>query len=187
MFEVVPWSSDLDLSEFYATAAKKGFHNNASQKMLVDCFNNEREHQTWILFYNEKAIGSVAAHTFDEMGADSYRIAARTCVFTDQLSGPYRSALRGSRVITENQNPTAQFLIPACIEWVPPWARVYITSNENSVGTQQRVHRTFGPLMQETGQMNKVAEIFYRGTNQTVWELNVKRFYEVLNTHPRWI
>jgi hypothetical protein len=185
-YKLIPWSPDLDLTEFYSIAEAKGFTNNSSQNMLVDCFNNEREKQVWILYYNKKAIGSVAAHSFDEMGANSYRIAARTCVFTDCLSGSYRSALRSIKVITENQNPTAQFLIPQCIEWAPTGSRLYITSNENSAGTQKKVHRTFGPAMEKTGQMKRVGDIYYRGTIQTVWELYPDKFYEILNRYPRW-
>ena len=39
MFKMIPWSSDLDLTEFYIKAETKGFKNNSTQKMLVDCFD----------------------------------------------------------------------------------------------------------------------------------------------------
>ena len=84
MYKIVPWSKDLDLTEFYQQAESRGFKNNSSQQALVDCFNNEKEKQVWILYFNNQPVGSVAAHSFDDvMGPDSYRIAARTCVFTD--------------------------------------------------------------------------------------------------------
>lgn len=187
MFEIIPWSKDLNLDQFYHEAFLKGFENNSNQKVLVDCFNNEREKQVWILYYKKRPIGSVAAHTFDVMGENSYRIAARTCVLTDKIDGVYGHALRGKGVITKNQNPTAQFLIPTCIEWAPKGANLYITSNENSAGTQRKVHRTFGPLMKHTGQLEYITDVFYRGTMQSVWKLNTKRFYEVLNLYPRWV
>lgn len=188
MYKVIPWSPELDLTEFYSSADERGFTNNNSQKTLVDCFNNEREKQVWMLYYNNKPVGSVAAHSFDDvMGPDSYRIAARTCVFTDQLLGPYGNALRTISVITKHQNPTAQFLIPACIEWTPPWANLYITSNENTVGTQRRVHNIFGPALERTGVMKRVKEVFYRGTEQTVWQLFPDKFYKELEKYPRWV
>jgi hypothetical protein len=28
--------------------------------------------------------------------------------------------------------------------------------------------------------------VFYRGTNQTVWEIFPDKFFEELNKHPRW-
>ena len=89
-YKIIPWSETLDLEAFYKQAEARGFANNSSQKALVDCFKNEREKQVWILFYKDVAVGSVAAHSFDEiMGPNTYRIAARTCVFTDMLPGTY--------------------------------------------------------------------------------------------------
>lgn len=188
MFKVIPWTSELDLSNFYSSATSRGFINNSSEDKLVSCFNNEREKNVWILYYNDEPVGSVAAHSFDDvMGENTYRIAARTCVFTDKLPGIYGQNLRTKSVITENQNPTAQFLIPTCIEWCPQGSRMFITSNESSVGTQRRVHNIFGPLMEREGMMKRIKEVEYRGHTQTVWELFPDKFYEVLNKHPRWV
>jgi len=187
MFKVIPWSKDLDLSQFYADASARGFLNNSSQKSLVDAFNNEQEKQVWILYYNHRPIGSVAAHSFDQvMGPNSYRIAARTCVFTDCIEGTYGNALRTISVITKHQNPTAQFLIPACIEWAPKGANLYITSNQSPVGTQRRVHNIFGPALERQGVMKNVKEVHYRGIDQTVWQFYPDRFLEEINKYPRW-
>jgi hypothetical protein len=183
MYKIVPWTEDLDLSDFYRIAQDKGFVNNANQTMLVDCFRNEREWQVWILYYNNIAVGSVAAHSFPEMGDNAYRVAARTCAFTDLLPA---NSLRTKNQIVTHQHVTSQFLIPACIEWAPKGSRLFITSNENDAGTQRLVHRIFGPAMEATGQMKKITDMFYRGTEQTVWEIFPERFYEVLNMHSRW-
>lgn len=184
MYDIIKWSESLDLSDFYKKAAEKGFENNASQAMLVDCFRKEKEWCVWILYYNNKPVGSVAAHSFEEvMGPGTYRIAARTCVFSDEL--PHNSFRTRNQIVT-HQHATSQFLIPACLEWVPKDSRVFITSNENSAGTQRLVHRIFGPAMEETGQMKRVKDVFYRGTMQTVWELFPEKFYEELNKHPKW-
>lgn len=183
MYKIVPWTEDLDLDEFYAKAAAKGFENNASQKLLVDCFKKEREWQVWILYYNNKPVGSVAAHSFDDMGENCYRIAARTCAFSDEI--PVTSLRTVNQIIT-HQHVTSQFLIPTCIEWAPKGSKLFITSNENSAGTQRLVHRIFGPAMEKSGQMKKIKEIFYRGTQQTVWELFPDKFYAELNKYPRW-
>ena len=183
MYKIIPWSEDLDLTDFYRLAQSKGFVNNASQQMLVDCFRKEKEWQVWILYYNDVAVGSVAAHSFPEMGEDAYRIAARTCVFTNLLP---TNTLRTKNQIVTHQHATSQFLIPACINWAPKSSRLFITSNENEVGTQRLVHRIFGPAIEATGQMKKIKDIFYRGTNQTVWQLFPDKFYEELNKYPRW-
>jgi len=183
MYKIVPWSEDLDLSNFYKLAQDKGFINNACQRTMVDCFRNELEWQVWILFYNEQAVGSVAAHSFPEMGNNAYRIAARTCVFTEMIP---TTALRTRNQIITHQHVTGQFLIPACIEWAPKDSRLYITSNENEAGTQRLVHRIYGPAMESSGQMTRVKNMFYRGTEQTVWELLPKQFYKALNKSKRW-
>jgi hypothetical protein len=162
--------------------------------MLVDCFNKEREKQVWILYYNDTALGSVAAHSFDEMGDNSYRIAVRTCVLSSLLSKIINresgllniGGLRTIKGIVTHQNITSQFLIPTCLEWVPKGSRLYITSNENEVGTQRLVHRIFGPAMEKTGQMKRIKDIFYRGSNQTVWEFYPDRFLEELSKYERW-
>ena len=182
-FKIVPWTAELDLTDFYATATVKGFTNNASRKMLVDSLAKEKEWCVWILYYNNTAIGSVGAHSFPEMGNDAYRIAVRTCVFSDHIPIP---SIRTRNQIVTHQHVTSQFLIPACIEWTPPWASLYITSNENSVGTQRLVHNIFGPAMEATGQMKRIKEIDYRGIKQTVWELYANKFLEQLEKYPRW-
>lgn len=186
VFKLEPWNPKLDLTEFYALAQSRGFDNNASQKMLVDSLSREREWAVWILYQKDRAVGSVGAHSFPEMGDRAYRIAVRTCVLTDQLEGTYGQGLRTIRVITEHQNPTAQFLIPQCIKWTPPGSDLYITSNLSSVGTQRAVHSVFGPALERKGLMSRVKEITYRGTLQTVWQLYPDRFLEDLARYPRW-
>jgi hypothetical protein len=187
VFSIVKWSQDLDLAEFYNTAQSKGFVNNASQKLLVDSLAKEKEWCVWILYYNNVAVGSVGAHSFPEMGDNAYRIAARTCVFTDQLGGVYGKALRTISVIKKHQNPTAQFLIPTCIEWAPKNSNLFITSNESLVGTQRRVHNIFGPTLEKQHVMKKVTNLFYRGTEQTVWQFFPDKFYQQLELYPRWV
>ena len=184
MYKVIPWSENLDLASFYVEARQRGLENNSSQKALVDCFKNEREWCVWILYYNDEPVGSVAAHSFDEvMGPNSYRIAARTCVFTDKLP---KLSLRTRNQIITHQHVTSQFLIPTCIRWAPTNSRLYITSNENNVGTQRLVHKIFAPAMETTGQMKRIKEVLYRETVQTVWELFPDKFFEELTKYKLW-
>ena len=183
MYKIIPFSDDLDLDDFYAKAKAKGFENNSSRFWLKDCFRNEKESQTWILYYNDNPVGSVAAHSFPEMGENAYRIAARTCIFTDEL--PINS-LRTITGIVTHQNATAQFLIPACIDWAGRNNDLYITSNENESGSQRLVHRIFFPALVKTGQAELACEMEYRGTVQSVWKINVNRFYEELEKQGKW-
>jgi hypothetical protein len=40
--------------------------------------------------------------------------------------------------------------------------------------------------MEESGQMKRIKDVFYRGTTQTVWQLFPDKFYEELDKYPRW-
>ena len=184
MFSMIPWSKDLNLTEFYEGAAKRGYENNSNQKILVDCFRNEPRWQVWILHYDNQPVGSVACHSLAPLGPNAYRICARTCVFTDMIP---RSHVRNLRyTIKEHQNPTAQFFIPTCIEWAGRDKDLYITSNESTVASQRQVHRIYCPALVETGALEKAAEITYRGQLQTAWKLNVDVFYKQLNDFGKW-
>lgn len=184
MFKIIPWSPNLNLQSFYKEAENRGFTNNSSEKALVDCFRNEREWAVWILYFNDHPVGSVAAHSFDDvMGEHSYRIAARTCVFTNRLP---KFSLRTKNQIITHQHATSQFLIPTCINWAPKGSKLYITSNEGEAGTQKLVHNIFAPAMEETGQMQKIKTVFYRGLEQTVWELFPNLFLQELEKYEKW-
>lgn len=183
MYRLIPWSESMDLTEFYSKANASGFKNNSSQRLLVDSLNNETEKQVWILYYNNTPVGSVAAHSFDLMGKNCYRICARTCVFTDQL--PFTS-LRTLTGITTHQNFTAQFFIPQCIDWAPDDANLYITSNELETGSQRLVHKIFCPALEKTGILTFCGNKEYRGVIQSIWQLHVDNFLEDLAKYKRW-
>ncbi len=171
MYKIIPWSEDLDLTEFYDYCRSKGFVNNSSQKAMIDCFRNEREWQVWVLYYNNTAVGSVAAHTIDE----GYRICARTCVLSDLLP---LNTLRTRNQIASHNHVTAQYLMPACIAWAKE--PMYITSHLSEVGTQRLVHTVWGPTMERAGVITKAFEKEYRGHVQTFWKLNKDIFLEQL-------
>ena len=177
MYKIIPWTPELDLTEFYAEADRRGFVNNASQKAMIDCFRNEREWCVWILYYNNRAIGSVGAHSIDE----GYRICARTCVFTDML--PINTIRTRNQIVT-HQHVTAQFFMPVCIEWAK--GDMYITTHPSEVGTQRLVHTIWGPSLEKTGVLTRAFEKEYRGHVQTFWKLNTDVFLEQLDKVDRW-
>ena len=178
MYKIIPWSEDLDLTEFYAEADKRGFVNNNSRQTMVDCFRKEREWCVWILYYNSRAVGSVAAHSIDE----GYRICARTCVFSDMLP---LNTIRTINQIVTHQHITAQFFMPACIEWVGD-KDMYITTHPSDVGTQRLVHTVWGPGLEKTGVLTRAFEQEYRGHLQTFWKLNTNVFLKQLKENKRW-
>lgn len=185
-YHLVEWRPDLNLNEFYKTASQKGFVNNSSQKVMIDCFKNEREWKAWILYQQNKAIGSVASHSFDDvMGPNSYRVLTRVCTFAE--SRPKKGLITPKRLIAEHQNLTDQFLLPKCIEWVNSRGRMFATSNESKEASQRLVHRHYFPTLEKIGIVSKIKTIFYRGTEQTVWQIYPDKFLSSLNQYPRWI
>jgi len=184
MLKLVEWEPKLRLNEFYKTAEQKGFFNNCSQAAMIDCFRNEDDWNAWILYKDDLAVGAVAAHTFDEvMGEGSYRILARTCVFTDLL--PTNRNLRTLNNIREHQHVTDQYFLPTCIDWAQS-DKLYATSNDSKVGKQRLVHNVYFPTLEKMGVVKKVKDLFYRGVDQTVWQILPNKFLESLNKYPRW-
>jgi len=185
VYEVVQWSSKLDLAEFYKEADTRGFVNNASQKVMIDCFANERKWNAWILYKDSKAIGSVAAHSFDDvMGQDSYRILTRVCTFGEARKA--KGLTTAKRLCGEHQNLTDQFLLPKCIEWAGR-ENLYATSNANTAASQRLVHSIYFPTLEKIGVVTRIKNVHYRHTDQTVWQINVDEFEENLAKYPRWV
>lgn len=183
MYKIVPWNKDLDLTDFYKEAEKRGFVNNASQRAMIDPIRREAEWQVWILYCNNRAVGSVAAHSMEE----GYRILSRTCIFTNMLEGSYARGVRSANVISTHQNPAAQFFIPVCIEWAKCSKKpMYITSHPSKVGTQRHIHKIWGPILEKTGVLTREFEKEYRSHLQTFWKLNTDVFLEELNKYPKW-
>jgi hypothetical protein len=185
MYKIIDWSPTLDLSEFYSEAERRGFVNNSSQKAMIDCFRNEKLWKAWILYQDDKAIGSVVAHTFDDvMGYGSYRVLARTCTFG--TARPNQGLITPQRLIAEHQNLTDQFLLPTCISWAG-MNNIYATSNDSKIASQRLVHRYYFPTLEKLGIVERIKEVHYRNTDQTVWKIRANKFLENLERYSRWI
>lgn len=185
MYKLIEWNEYLDLTDFYRESTQRGFVNNSNQKIMIDCFKYERDWNAWILYNNNKAIGSVVAHSFDDiMGSDSYRVLARTCV----LEGTRHSGglMTAKTAIAQHQNITDQFLLPKCIEWVSDRGRIFATSNSSKEASQRLVHSYYFPTHAKLGIVSKIKDVNYRNTDQTVWEIYSKKFFENLSKYPKW-
>lgn len=149
---------------------------------MIDTFKKEKEWNAWILYKNSDAIGSVVAHSFDEvMGTNTYRVLVRTCTFGEHGN---KSLIKPKKLIAEHQNLTDQFLLPVCLEWSK--GRTFATSNDSKVASQRLVHKYYFPTLEKMGIVKNIKDVFYRNTNQTVWEIFPEKFLENLNKYPRW-
>ena len=182
MYITKQWSPELDLVDFYAEASRRGFANNSSQKVMIDCFNNEQEKSAWILYKYDKAIGSVAAHSFPEMGNNSYRVLARTCVLEGTRNNGGLMTLKTA--IAQHQNLTSQFLLPVCLSWAK--GDVYATSNQSKVASQRLVHEHYFPTLEKLGIVKFKCVLDYRGHTQTVWQIFPDKFLSDLENYKKW-
>lgn len=184
MYKLKEWHSELDLKKFYSQAEKRGFVNNSSQKNMIDCFNNEEEKQFWILFKDIEPIGSVGAHSFEDvMGENSYRVLTRVCAFKDK--SPDKSIMTLNKMVKQHQHFSDQFFLPQCIEWANS-DYLYSTSNESKDASQRLVHKLYFPTLVEMGIAKKIKQVYYRYTHQTVWQICPEKFIKSLNKYPRW-
>jgi hypothetical protein len=184
-YRLVEWSPDLDLSDFYQEAERRGFENNYNQKVMFDCFKNEKSWKGWMLEYQGKYVGGVCAHSFDDvMGPNTYRILARTCIFTDQTHNPRLHTVNS--FINNQQCCASQFFIPVSIEWAGQGSRLFATSNANDMGSQQRVNRLWFPMQKKLGRFSLVKTQFYRGCEQNIWELDLQNYKQSLPSHLQW-
>lgn len=150
---------------------------------MIDSIAKEKEWCVWILYNNDRAIGSVAAHSLPEFGPNAYRILARCCVL---LEPDVYQSVRTRNVITQHQNINDQFYLPTCIEWAGRDNQLFATSHNTNVGSQHRVHRTYFPLLEKRGIVENWGEVDYRGKTQTFWRYDVEAFEQNLNRYPRW-
>lgn len=184
-YKLVEYTPDLDLTEFYAEAGRRGYENNSSQKAMFDCFRNEKEWAGWMLEYNGKFVGGFCIHSFnDVMGPNTYRILARTCTFTSETHKPEGHSKKS--ILIDQQCCAAQFFIPMCIKWAGEGKRLFATSNASPVGSQQRVNNIWFPSQEKLGRFSWVMEEHYRGCDQNVWELNIENFWKSIPVELRW-
>jgi ribosomal protein L33 len=183
MYKIVPWSEDLDLTDFYAEAGRRGFANNASQFAMVERIQREREWAVWILYQDSRAVGAAAAHSID-LFPNAYRICTRTCTFAE--AHPRQGLITTRKLIEQHQNLTAQFFIPACIDWCGADSNMYISSHNGTTGTERIVHNVYCPTLEKIGTLTNAGSTLYRGHEQTFWKLNTKVFQEQLEQRPRW-
>jgi hypothetical protein len=184
MFQIKEYSDSLDLTEYYHLANSRGFYNNDTKEKLVDTWLHMDRWQVWLLYYNEQIVGSIAAHSLEELGVlgDAYRIAARTCTF-DDLTGQRKSLRTANTIIAKHQNLTAQLLLPLCIEWAGKDKDLYISSNENDTGTQKYVHRLYCPGLKKIGILEEPVELEYRNAMQSFWRMDVTEFYRQMDEY----
>lgn len=183
-YRLVEYSPTLDLSDFYQESARRGLDNNCSQSSMFDCFNNEKQWNGWLVEYQNRYIGGVCLHSFDDvMGPNSYRIYARACFHTELSQKP--SGFVKSH-FTQLQNIGLQLFTPVSIEWAGVNKHFYGSSNSRDVGSGKMVNDIWFPRLADRGIFTWTCEVKYRGHLQNIWKLNIEEYCNQIKKVPHW-
>jgi hypothetical protein len=183
MYNIVPWSADLDLDEFYSECKKRGRHNNASQSIMIDAFDGYSEKQFWIIYFEGRPVGCFGAHRIDEFPTISYRMGVRACILSDRAGIQH---IRTRNQIATHQNIISQFAIPQCVEWISGKGTIFITTHPSDVGAQRAMHNIGAPTYAALGILDHFGDIMYQNKLQTFWQLDIDQFNDQIDQFPRW-
>lgn len=157
---------DSDVNDYIDSCKKLEFKNNNSAKAMK--WDWCLEHGAWYGSYvNNKIVSISGIHKFE----DGYR-------------GLFRGAQLETRPVKcltryQMQSYCISEQLPYQIEFAGGHA-LYITTNvsNDASGKMNRIHRSFS-VMANGGMVDYIgdAEIFY--TQQSIWRLNVDRYFEI--------
>lgn len=174
MYEIKEWNEQIDLSEFYAEASRRGFHNNDSYESMIKPFEDVEDTKILILHYNGKAVGSSISHPF----LDGYRIFARLCVFTDLT--PF-SRCGTVKAFKEHQHVTPRFFLPEHAKLDAP---LYFTTHPEDTAKMQSMHRVVTKWLSDCGVIEWFRSKEYRGCIQSVWKVHTQKWLNDMNKYP---
>lgn len=189
MWKVEKYDGTQDLDFFFKEAEKKKFFNNSNKQMLLDSLE-EDDSILFLLYNNNRIIGTTACHKLNGLeilGKSAYRIAARICVLSNLIEGPRNhNTLRNLRGAPRpHDHPSAQFLIPACIEHCGRDKPLYISTHASPIAKQRAVHTRWAPEWKRQGFLEDPIELEYRGTFQSFWKFKVDAYYNEMKDE-RW-
>lgn len=181
MLKLVEFDENLNLQSFYDECTKRGLVNNNSQDRIYDSFKRYEKFKTWIMFKDDSPIGSVVAHSFEDYKPNSYRILARTCVLSDKSPLKF---IRTIKNLKEHQHIMGRYYVPKCIEFCGVDSEIYMTTHPENTGTMKAVHKILMKVWGDKGLVEKVDEIYYRNSLQTVWKVNGRKLLDDIKKYP---
>lgn len=190
MWKIETYDGSQDLTNFMAEAEKKRYYNNSDPNMLLSSLKNEEEATLFLLYNNDNIIGTVVSHRLkgvEILGKNSYRIGARICVLSHLVQGDrLHTSMRNLRNAPRpHDHPSAQFLIPACIEHCGRDNPLYISTHASPIAKQRAVHTRWAPEWRKQGFLEDPIELEYRGTFQSFWKFKVDAYYKEMEDE-RW-
>ena len=190
MWKIETYNGSQDLTNFFVEAEKKRYYNNSNADMLLSSLDNEEEATLFLLYNFDKIVGTVVTHKLhglEILGKNAYRIGARICMLGHLVQGQRNhNTLRNLRGAPRpHDHPSAQFLIPACIEHCGRDNPLYISTHASPIAKQRAVHTRWAPEWRKQGFLEDPIELEYRGTFQSFWKFKVNEYYEEMKDE-RW-
>ncbi len=190
MWQIETYDGSQDLTEFFQEAEKKRYFNNSNPDILLSTLKDVDEATLFLLYNHNKIVGCVVSHKLSDLGIlgiNAYRIGARICMLGHLVKGERNhNSLRNLRGAPRpHDHPSAQFLIPACIEHCGRENPLYISTHPSPIAKQRAVHTRWAPEWRKQGFLEEPIELEYRGTFQSFWKFKVNAYYEEMKDE-RW-
>lgn len=188
-FNVVPYSPELDLTEFYQNAQAQGYVKHTTPEV----FNYDRElrAQAWVVYQDGHPIASFAAHTMfprpEFKGTIAYMVWNSMCVLRYTPIGTF-----GPRAFWDGyQNFNAQVVAPTCINWVYEQEGTTDVDMFTSHSHKRKppYDKTINIMSRHWGRMGIVShwkDSEINGETVEWWRVDHKLFMEGFNNNPKW-
>lgn len=190
MWHLETYDGTQDLTNFFIEAEKKRYYNNSNADMLLSSLEKEKDSTLFLLYNYDNIVGCVVSHKLsglEILGQNAYRIGARICMLGHLVQGERNhNSLRNLRGAPRpHDHPSAQFLIPACIEHCGRDNPLYISTHPSPIAKQRAVHTRWAPEWRKQGFLEDPIELEYRGTIQSFWKFKVDNYYKEMEDE-RW-
>jgi len=172
------------LEKFNTECAGAGFTNNASMAALklVEGHDLPSDPQYWALLVDDGIASISGCHSYD----GDHRILR--CLFRSATLPQYQGLIPGISKTHMNSVPFS-LLLPQQIGWGlhRGYQEFYITTSHgdhDASGHMSRTHRAL-ELLARQGIVDFVRQEEYYWTPQTLWRINISRYYEAVEAFKR--
>lgn len=177
----VSYSSDHAeaLEQFCNQCQTQGYKNNQSVDSMRLDWCADQGGQFFLTYIDNIVVSVSGCHPLPELGEDVYRV-----LFRGATLQAYQNYLG---VVSKTHMTSIPFYahIPLALDWIDTgiYKKIVITTNWNNpdIESMSKSHAVLGLLARQgivDCLVNKV-NLFY--TDQTVWQLNVDRYFQVRN------
>ena len=187
MFEVIQYTPEINLTQFFRNALDQGFIFHTSPRIFH--WKDEPVINNWIVYQNDTPISTFAVHSLQSRmpGYNNYSIMNRMCVLK------YNSPIKPTpeRFYEQHQNFVAQIVLPTCINWLLKTQgsdiNTYVTVDLAKPANYIKGHNKMLRSWERRGLITLLEEQHYWDDRQVaVWNYNYKKFLEQYEQCSKW-